>query len=203
MDDDGISDDADNCLSHPNGPNLGTYTSCAIGETCTNVDICCGGPVACSMNQEDTDFDGLGDVCDNCPHTPNGPYGGTCIAGSFGTTVGSSCNTNEDCGPGGNCDISQTDTFPSGGNGIGDACECEGDFNCDGDVDYEDVSAFLMDLGRNVYFYPCTNENPCNGDLDCDTDVDALDVLKFIEDFLRNRWNTPCPTCDGGNWCVY
>ena len=29
----------------------------------------------------------------------------------------------------------QEDTYPPRGNGIGDACECEGDFDCDGDVD--------------------------------------------------------------------
>ena len=29
----------------------------------------------------------------------------------------------------------QEDTYPPGGNGIGDACECEGDFDCDGNVD--------------------------------------------------------------------
>ncbi|MCK5011772.1 MAG: sulfatase-like hydrolase/transferase, partial [Deltaproteobacteria bacterium] len=28
----------------------------------------------------------------------------------------------------------QKDTYPPGGNGIGDACDCEGDFNCDGNV---------------------------------------------------------------------
>ena len=29
----------------------------------------------------------------------------------------------------------QEDTYPPGGNGIGDACDCESDLDCDGDVD--------------------------------------------------------------------
>jgi hypothetical protein len=40
-DGDGVPDDADNCVSDPNGPQI------------------------------DTDNDGVGDICDNCPETPN------------------------------------------------------------------------------------------------------------------------------------
>jgi hypothetical protein len=101
---------------------------------------------------QDTDEDGLNDVCDNCPthYNPN-----------------------------------QQDTYPPQGNGIGDACDCEGNFNCDCGVDALDVSLFLVDMGRNQYFNPCSNDNPCNGDFACDRAVDANDVLKFLEDFGR------------------
>jgi hypothetical protein len=63
-DGDGFSDNEDNCTNTPNGPLLGTcicpYNS---GTPCTeNSD--CGVNGTCSMNQEDTDFDGIGDVCD-------------------------------------------------------------------------------------------------------------------------------------------
>ena len=97
----------------------------------------------------------------------------------------------------------QEDTYPPGRNGIGDACDCESDFTCDGDVDADDVTAFLADFGREQYYQPCTNEDPCNGDFDCDVDVDADDVTKLLEDFGREVYYNPCPACEVGNWCFY
>ena len=32
---------------------------------------------------------------------------------------------------------------------------CEGDFDCDGDVDGGDVEKFLEDFGRSTYINPC------------------------------------------------
>ena len=86
---------------------------------------------------------------------------------------------------------------------IADACECEADFNCDGNVDAIDVMSFLTDFGRNQFNDPCTNGDPCNGDFTCDGNVDASDVTKFLEDFGRNQFNNPCPACVAENWCVY
>ena len=97
----------------------------------------------------------------------------------------------------------QEDTYPPQGNGIGDACDCEGDFNCDGNVDAGDVSPFLADFGRSLFFNRCTNAVPCNGDSNCDGNVDAPDVDKFLEDFGRGQFSNPCPNCGVGNWCVY
>jgi hypothetical protein len=97
----------------------------------------------------------------------------------------------------------QEDTYPPQGNGIGDACDCEGNFDCDQDVDAEDVTTFLNDFGRNTYSNPCVNANQCKGDFSCDGDVDAVDVTKFLEDFGRNTYSNPCPTCVEGDWCVY
>ena len=97
----------------------------------------------------------------------------------------------------------QEDTYPPGGNGIGDVCECEGDFTCDGDVDAEDVTAFLGDFGRGQYSQPCTNGDPCNGDFSCDGDVDATDVTRFLEDFGRGQYSNPCPACEVRGWCEY
>jgi hypothetical protein len=51
--------------------------------------------------------------------------------------------------------MNQDDNFPPGGNGIGDACECEGDFNRDGDVDGSDAAQFKVDFGRGDYNNPC------------------------------------------------
>jgi hypothetical protein len=86
---------------------------------------------------------------------------------------------------------------------IGDACECEADFNCDGNVDAIDVMSFLTDFGRNQFNNPCTSGSPCNGDFNCDGNVDSTDVTKFLEDFGRNAFNNPCPACVVGAWCVY
>ena len=52
--------------------------------------------------------------------------------------------------------MAQEDTYPPGGNSIGDACECEGDLDRDGDVDADDVTKFLEDFGRNEFNNPCS-----------------------------------------------
>ena len=96
----------------------------------------------------------------------------------------------------------QEDTYPPKGNGIGDACDCEGDFDCDGDVDKDDIREFLLDFGRGTYNDPCTNDW-CNGDINCDGTVASDDVIKMLEDFGRNLYNNPCPDCGGGDWCSY
>ena len=84
-----------------------------------------------------------------------------------------------------NYNPAQEDTFPPQGNGIGDACDCESNFNCDPNVDAADIVLFLEHFGRNQYFNPCTNGNQCHGDFACDGAVDALDVVKLFEDFGR------------------
>jgi hypothetical protein len=95
----------------------------------------------------------------------------------------------------------QEDTYPPKGNGIGDACDCEADFNCDGNVDATDVTGFLTDFGRSTFFNPCRNGDPCNGDFNCDVNVDAADVTLFLTDFGRSQFNNPCPPCVVGDWC--
>ena len=66
-DGDGIPDAVDNCPNKPNGPTLGTCISDSgvVGGICDSYDDC--GTGTCSMDQEDTDIDGVGDVCDSCP----------------------------------------------------------------------------------------------------------------------------------------
>jgi len=152
----------------------------------------------CPVSGVDSDGDGIPDASDNCPNTPNGPSGGTCTSGN----IGDPCMSDGECG-GGTCSVNQEDTYPPGGNDIGDACDCEADFGCDGDVDAEDVTAFLSDFGRGQYSQPCINGDPCNGDFSCDGDVDATDVTKFLEDFGRGQYSNPCPACVGGDWCSY
>jgi hypothetical protein len=97
----------------------------------------------------------------------------------------------------------QEDTYPPQGNNIGDACDCEGNFDCDQDVDGVEVTEFLLHFGRGGYSSPCTNGTLCSGDFICDGDVDAEDVTLFLEDFGRGPSDRPCPACDGSAWCEY
>lgn len=67
-DNDGILDGSDNCPYVPNGPDKGTCSSGTDkGSTCYSQSQCRGCTGFCSMNQEDGDGDGIGDVCDSTP----------------------------------------------------------------------------------------------------------------------------------------
>ena len=226
IDSDGTIDSLDNCYKIPNGPSSGTCMHGNTGQGCIT-DIDCGGsPGSCSKNQEDVDGDGIGSVCDNCPITPNGPNLGTCMNQTWYDTVGGECRQYEDCETNEFCQLNQTDmdgddigdvcdncpnnynpnqddTYPPQGNGIGDACDCESDFDCDQDVDAVDVTTFLQHFGRSAYNRPCVNGDQCKGDFSCDGDVDANDVTVFLEDFGRSQYYKRCPACEVGNWCVY
>jgi hypothetical protein len=147
-----------------------------VGDACDN----CPGVV--NPNQKDTDQDELGNVCD-----PDDDNDGT-----------------EDTAD--NCPINvnplQEDTYPPGGNGIGDACDCEGNFDCDEDCDGTDAAKFKVDFGRSSFENPCEAGNPCNGNFDCDGDCDGTDAALFKSDFGRSSFQHPCPTCEVGEWCV-
>ncbi len=99
----------------------------------------------------------------------------------------------------------QEDNYPPGGNGCGDACECEGNFDDDFDQDGTDASTFKMDFGRSkISGNPCINLKPCNGDFECDTDVDGTNASLFKTDFGRSKISgNPCPICPTNPWCVY
>jgi cysteine-rich repeat protein len=106
----------------------------------------------------DRDADAIPDNQDNCPDNPNGPLLGTCTSGPTALIGIATCISHAECDPNGFCSKNQEDIYPPGGNGIGDACECEGDFNCDGDVDGTDASLFKSDFGRSSMQNPCP---PC------------------------------------------
>ena len=97
----------------------------------------------------------------------------------------------------------QEDTYPPGGNGCGDACDCGGDFNCNGIVDDSDAVLFKADFGRSQHKNPCTNNNPCNGDFDCDGDVDWADAEKFKEDYDKRSSKYPCHPRVERPYCLY
>ena len=214
VDNDGKTDPTDNCPTTPNGPLLGTCIYENIGASCTSPSGCGTGGY-CSMNQEDRDEDGAGDVCDNCTDIDDDGYGNpgfpnTCDEDNCPSIANPGQEDGDHDGLGNVCDNcpadynpAQKDTYPPQGNGIGDVCECEGNFDCDRDVDADDVVKFLWDFGRSQYNDPCTNERFCYGDFECDGDVDATDVTKFLEDFGRSQYNKPCPVCIVEKWCVY
>ena len=170
----------------------------------------------------DDDCDGIADGNDNCSAAANGPVVGTCTSGK----IGEPCMSNEWCGttgvcskaeedadadgPGDACDncpsvsnTAQEDTLPPGGNGCGNACECEGNFNVDVDVDGGDAATFKASFGRGGLNRPCTNGDPCNGDFTCDGNVSGSDAALFKSDFGRNGLDNPCPSCATVPWCNY
>jgi hypothetical protein len=101
--------------------------------------------------------------------------------------------------------MNQEDTYPPGGNGIGDACECEGNFDCsvDQDVDGSDAALFKADFGRSSIEHPCIVGDTCSGDFSCDGDVDGTDASLFKADFVRSGIQNPCPVCLAEEWCAY
>ncbi len=150
------------------------------------------------MNQTDTDNDALGDLCDNCATTPNLNQVDSDVSG-----IGDACNDAIDADGDewedtiDNCvDVSnflQEDSFPPQGNALGNACDCEGNFNCseDRDVDGGDAALFKADFGRRTDLHPCVAGDTCNGDFTCDGDVDGTDASLFKADFGRSSMQTP------------
>ena len=144
-------------------------------------------------NQADADGDNTGDACDECTDTDGDGFGNPGYSNI--------CDVD-------NCLVDnnplQEDTLPPQGNAIGDACECEGDFDCDLDCDGTDASTFKVNFGRSTILDPCIAGDPCNGDFSCDGDVDGTDASLFKSDFGRGQYQNPCPACVAGvEWCNY
>ena len=83
--------------------------------------------------------------------------------------------------------MNQEDNYPPGGNDLGDVCECEGDFDCDGDQDGTDAATFKIHFGRSSFNRPCTADDPCYGDFDEDGDADGTDAANIQRGF-RQKW---------------
>ena len=177
----------------------GTVDCCYADEDCSDGLYCTGGETCLDLN------------CQPGPGTP-------CVSPEWCDEDQDSCIV---CLEDYDCDgiLDDDDTCPEYhdplgedtlppvvGNGCGDACDCEGNFNADvdDDVDGSDAAVFKADFGRGGYNNPCSNSEPCNGDFDCDTDIDGSDAAIFKADFGRGGYNNPCPACTAVDpWCGY
>jgi parallel beta-helix repeat protein len=171
----------DNCILSPNGPDLGTCTAGSIGSICVS-NAECGAGGFCSMQQEDSESDGVGDVCDNCLDTPNGPILGTCskTIGGLTLSIQEICAVDNDCDVSGYfCLLNQSDV---NGNGIGNACECYSDLNGDGDVNSADLLIMKIDYTRT----DC-DITPCQADINGDGNVNSADLLIMKIEYNRNN----------------
>jgi hypothetical protein len=146
----------------------------AVTDTnCIPRDISVAEAGICSYSiPDDMDGDGTLNYQDNCPLIPNGPALGIC---RWGTSIGTTCTSDEACGLNGDCFLNQEEY----------ACICVSDFDCDLDADGSDAVRIKSHFGRYILSNPCSNENPCNGDFTCDSDVDGSDVAQFKSAFGR------------------
>lgn len=120
------------------------------------VDKAMGRINCCDHCFTDADRDGLINEVDNCTDTPNGMLLGTCaktITGVVTTGSGRVCDGSGVCPQAESCQINQEDY---NSNGVGDVCECYGDFNQDGDSDGSDAAIFKKTFGRNQFYRPCS-----------------------------------------------
>ena len=137
------------------------------------------------MQQEDSELDGVGDVCDNCLDTPNGPLLGTCskILGGLTLSIQEICAVDNDCDVAGYfCLLNQNDV---NGNGIGNACECYSDLNGSGNVNSADLPIMKIDYNRT----DCAI-TPCQADINGDGRVNSADLLIMKIEYNRNNCQT-------------
>ena len=163
---------------------------CDDGLYCTGVETCI------ELNCQT----GSGDPCP-APYECCDEIGDTCTAAPDDYDCDGIVDNQDNClevfNPG------QEDTCPEGGNDLGDACECEGDFDCDSDVDGTDAMRFKEHFGRSQFNNPCIPDNPCYGDFECDDDVDGSDASILRDDFGRSGFADPCPACPSVQGCTY
>lgn len=215
----------DNCPTTPNGPELGTCLGgdpARIGRVCTS-HAECGVPGYCSMQQEDRDGDGVGDVCDNCVAVPNPDqedhdldgFGSVCDADAGGrpSPSGLACAGGAPCAAG----ICPFATGDADGDGIGDECDvcmyvpdvhqwdadrdgignaCDVDYDNDGRVTSVDAALFLRAVGarEGSPLYDARFDHDMNGVIDqADAEIRNRQGLTQGVSGLSCAGRIPCP----------
>lgn len=181
----GQLDECDLAECGPTDPNCADCNQNGFPDAC---DIASATSEDCDTNhvpdecQGDTDHDGVIDPCDNCPAVYNPGQ-----EDFDSDDVGDVCdNCPGDYNPG------QED---SNTNGIGDACEyCLGDLNCDGQVDFADINAFVKYLsnfeGWRALYPDCS---PRSGDINLDDEYPSFaDINPFVA-CISSGVPKPCP----------
>lgn len=184
-------------------PCCATAQDCDDGLFCTGAETCvdficqpssdpCAAPYyRCDEDNDqcvecpgDYDCDGLTDAIDNCVHDANGPDSGTCARAVGGILLGTGvvCRIDDDCSAGESCQKNQEDCDS---NGIGDACECYADIDCNIKVDLADLV-----IVKGEFLDPCP-PSACGADLNDDDKVDLSDLVIMKTQFLING----CPAC--------
>jgi hypothetical protein len=126
---DGIDNPQDNCFSIPNGPALGTCTAGDVSNACTNNGDC-GTDGFCSMDQEDSDQDDYGDVCDFCEGN-----------GRYDSDEDGICDDDDNCFA-----VPNPDQEDSDGDGYGDVCAD----NIPRSHQYASFKGSYKEIGRQV-----------------------------------------------------
>ncbi len=136
LDEDGVGNACDNCPSTPNGRNMGTCieglsATCRADSECDTADGKEDG--VCANDQSDTDSDGVGDACDNCPEVKNDDQLDFDLDGIGNRCDNCPTDANDDQldgdedGVGDVCDncpdVPNPTQADSDGNGIGDVCQ--------------------------------------------------------------------------------
>ncbi len=80
----------------------------------------------------------------------------------------------------------QEDSYPPGGNGCGDACECHADCNSDEKVNLTDLVTM-----KTQFFWKCSEHPTCEADCNHDGNVNLSDLV-----MMKSEFNRPdCPVC--------
>ncbi|MEO0650419.1 MAG: thrombospondin type 3 repeat-containing protein, partial [Planctomycetota bacterium] len=115
-DGDGIPDCDDNCLAKSN-PDQADADFDGVGDVC---DSCPDG-----FNGDDADGDGIPDACDDCIGVEDQDLDG--VPDACDVCIGDDLADADQDGIPDACDLCESDSVDCDGNGVGDACEFQGD----------------------------------------------------------------------------